>query len=169
LDEWHYIAMYAVDLARETCPDAPWLLYMEDDVILEPSFESLPELLDEADGLFPNAGIVSFFSPFGTGWIAGIPENPKPGWSTYEMARFAWLQCAAVRNTDRLLGFRDFIEARAAERAQGLYTTAMTCEESDGALGSFLATHYDVYALWYPHLVRDADVGHISPIRIPPR
>jgi hypothetical protein len=73
-DEPTYIASTAIDLARRHHPDAPWLLYMEDDVILGPDFGLLPGLLREADEQFPNTGGVSFFGYF-----------DKPGWSTHPM------------------------------------------------------------------------------------
>jgi len=133
-DEPRYIAPKAIDLARRHRPDAPWLLYMEDDVILGPDFGLLPALLREADELFPSTGIVSFFAE-------GFGE---PGWSTHRMHGFGWLQCAAIRNTDHLEGFRSAGEQLTAH--------------PDEALRAFLAVEYGAYALWCPSLVQHADV-----------
>jgi hypothetical protein len=133
-DEPKYIASTAIDLARRHHPDAPWLLYMEDDVILGPDFGLLPGLLREADEIFPYTGLVSFFSP----------RLLEPGWSIHPMDEFSWLQCVAIRNTDYLVGFRS---------AGGhLY------EHPDVAVKSFLAVEYDAYALWCPSLVQHAGV-----------
>ena len=140
-DEPSYIAPNAIDLARSHRPDASWLLYMEDDVILGPDFGLLPGLLREADELFPYTGVVSFFSgSFG-----------EPGWSIHPMEQFGWLQCAAIRNTDRLAGLRDCIDDIVTRNARwyGL---------PDGLIGTFLAVEYDAYALWCPSLVQHAEV-----------
>jgi hypothetical protein len=133
-DEPRYIAPNAIDLARRHRPDAPWLLYMEDDVILGPDFRLLPGLLREADELFPDTGVVSFFS----GW------HRDPGWSIHTMDRFGWLQCAAIRNTEYLVGF--------GGEAEQLH------EHPDKAVRDFLAIEYDAYALWCPSLVQHAVV-----------
>ena len=138
-DEPRYIAHNAIDLARRHHPDAPWLIYMEDDVILGPDFGLLPALLREADELFPSTGIVSFFAE-------GFGE---PGWSTHRMHGFGWLQCAAIRNTDHLEGFRS-----AGEQSAGEQLTA----HPDEALRAFLAVEYGAYALWCPSLVQHAEV-----------
>jgi hypothetical protein len=130
-DDPKYIAPNAIDLARRHRPDAPWFLYMEDDVILGPDFGLLPGLLREADELFPNTGLMSFFCP-------GLVE---PGWSIQPMEQFSWLQCAAIRNTDYLVGFRS---------AGGQFP--------DVAVTSFLSVEYDAYALWCPSLVQHAEV-----------
>jgi hypothetical protein len=132
-DEPRYIASEAIDLARRHHPGAPWLLYMEDDVILGPDFGLLPGLLRDADGRFPKMGLVSFFSvSFG-----------EPGWSIHPMKQFGWLQCAAIRNTDHLAGF---------QRPRG------PSYAPDAALRSFLAVEYDAFALWCPSLVQHAEV-----------
>ena len=133
-DEPRYIAPKAIDLARRHRPDAPWLLYMEDDVIPGPDFGLLPGLLREADELFPYTGVVSFFTE-GCG---------EPGWSTHPMPHFGWLQCAAIRNTDYLVGFPS-----AGEQLQ---------EHPDMAVRLFLAAEYYAYALWCPSLVQHAEV-----------
>jgi hypothetical protein len=160
-DEPRYIAPKAVDLARKHQPDAPWLLYMQDDVILGPDFGLLPELLREADELFPSAGIVSFFhGP----WI-------EPGWSTHRMELFGWLQCAAIRNTDHLVGFGAFIDDLVSQSTGNPSTTSRTRDGfltsqhgrerpySDRAVGTFLAAEYDAFALWCPSLVQHAEVA----------
>lgn len=133
-DEPRYIAPKAIDLARRHRPGAPWLLYMEDDVILGPDFGLLPALLREADELFPDTGVVSFFS--GT--------HDEPGWSTYPIGHFGWLQCAAIRNTDHLVGFRS-----AGKQLD---------KDPDMAVRLFLAGEYEAYALWCPSLVQHAEV-----------
>jgi hypothetical protein len=159
-DEPRYVAPKAIDLARTHGPDAPWFLYMQDDVVLGPDFGLLPELLREADELFPHAGIVSFFhGP----WI-------EPGWSTHRMELFGWLQCAAIRNTDHLAGFGTFVDDLVAQSPVKESTLSATRPDlptsqqtrprpySDRAVGTFLATEYDVFALWCPSLVQHADV-----------
>jgi len=134
-DEPRYIASKAIDLARRHRPEAPWLLYMEDDVILGPDFGLLPGLLREADEIFPYTGLVSFFSAsFG-----------EPGWSIHSIEQFAWLQCAAIRNTDYLAGFR-------------AYTDYVATQVPDQTVGTFLAVEYDAFSLWCPSLVQHADV-----------
>lgn len=133
-DEPRYIVPKAIDLARRHRPGAPWLLYMEDDVILGPDFGLLPGFLREADELFPSAGLVSFFSGFVS----------DPGWSTHPIESFGWMQCAAIRNTDFLVGFRS-----AGEQLH---------EHPDTAVRTFLAVEYDAYALWCPSLVQHAGV-----------
>jgi hypothetical protein len=139
-----YIAPQAIELARRHHPGAPWLLYMEDDVIVGPDFGLLPGLLREADELFPNAGIVNFFSA----------STDEPGWSIRSMHEFFWLQCAAIRNTDYLAGFRAFIDHVVAQSAnKQLY------ELPDLAVRAFLAVEYDAFALWCPSLVQHADVA----------
>jgi hypothetical protein len=145
-DEPIYIAPNAIDLARRRHPGAPWLLYMEDDVILGPDFGLLPGLLREADGLFPDAGLVSFFA-------VGPSE---PGWSSRPMEQFAWTQCLAIRNTDYLVGFRAFIDHAVTQSANKL-----RWEVSDVAVGTFLAVEYDAYALWCPSLVQHAFVTSV--------
>ena len=142
-DEPRYIAPKAIDLARRHRPDAPWLLYMEDDVIPGPDFGLLPGLLREADELFPDTGVVSFFTE-GCG---------EPGWSTHPMPHFGWLQCAAIRNTDYLVGFRTVIDDGVTERAAKQFL-----ESPDMAVRLFLAVEYDAYALWCPSLVQHAEV-----------
>ena len=142
-DEPRYIAPNAIDLARRHRPDAPWLLYMEDDVILGPDFGLLPGLLREADELFPHTGLVSFFG-----------NSVKAGWSIDEMDGFAWLQCAAIRNTDYLVGFRAFIDHGMTQTDKQL----LPYQLPDTAVRMFLAAEYDAYALWYPPLVQHADV-----------
>ena len=136
------IAPNAIDLARRHRPDAPWLLYMEDDVILGPEFGLLPGLLSEAAELCPQAGIVSFYS----GWI------DTPGWSIHPMNLFGWLQCAAIRNTDYLADFRAFVDCSVNEPAKQFG------EVPDASVQAFLAAEYDTYALWCPSLVQHADV-----------
>jgi hypothetical protein len=149
-----YIAPQAIELARRRQPDARWLLYMEDDVILGPDFGLLPGLLREADELFPDTGLVSFFS----GWF------DEPGWSTRPMERFAWLQCAAIRNTDHLAGFRAFIDSVVTQSAGERSTTSRVRDEfpvPDEAVKAFLAAEYDTFALWCPSLVQHADLGSV--------
>ena len=158
-DEPRHIAPKAIDLARRHRRDAPWLLYMEDDVILGPDFGLLPGLLEEVDELFPDTGIASFFSgSFG-----------EPGWSIRSLTEFAWLQCAAIRNTDYLGGFRAFIDSGVIGCAGKRSTTPGRYEfppsrrtrpspPSDHAVGTFLAAEYDAYALWCPSLVQHADL-----------
>jgi hypothetical protein len=146
-DEPKYIAPNAIDLARRHRPDAPWLLYMEDDVILGPDFGLLPGLLREADELFPDTGLVSFFG-----------NSVKPGWSTYQMDGFGWLQCAAIRNTDYLAGFRAFIDHGTTQGDKPLPYQLLPYQLPDTAVRMFLAGEYDAYALWYPPLVQHADV-----------
>jgi hypothetical protein len=142
-DEPMYIAPTAIALARKHRPGAPWFLYMEDDVILGPDFELLPGLLSEADETFPGAGVVSFFS-------GGTPD---PGWSVHPMRQFGYLQCAAVRNTDYLAGFRAVIDhVVSQDEGKRLY------EIPDLALATFLTIEYDSYALWCPSLVQHANV-----------
>jgi hypothetical protein len=143
-DEPRYIAPKAIDLARRHRPDAPWLLYMEDDVILGPDFGWLPEILREADERFPYTGVVSFFS-------GSIDE---PGWSIHSMEQFGWLQCAAIRNTDHLVDFQAFIDCDVTESAGKRWTMQLP----DVAVRAFLATEYDAYALWCPSLVQHAEV-----------
>jgi hypothetical protein len=133
-DEPRYIAPRAIDLARSHHPGAPWVLYMEDDVILGPDFGLLPELLREADERFPDTGVVSFFSG----------SHADPGWSTHPMEGFGWLQCAAIRNTDYLAGF--WSAGKQLDR------------QPDMAVRAFLAVEYDAYALWCPSLVQHAGV-----------
>jgi hypothetical protein len=152
-DEPKYIAPRAIDRARKHRPDAPWLLYMEDDVILGPDFGLLPGLLREADELFPNTGVVSFFGSF-----------VEPGWSIHPMARFDWLQCAAIRNTDYLVGFRAFIDhgvTQSADEQSFQDEPALPYEIPDMAVRMFLAVAYDTYASWYPSLVQHADVPSV--------
>jgi hypothetical protein len=140
-DELRCIAPNAIDLARRHHPGAPWLLYMEDDVILGPDFGLLPALLREADDLFPDAGLVSFFSCF----------IDDPGWSTHLMAEFVSPLCVAIRNTDYLLGFRAFVDA-AADGPHYLI------DSPDPAVRMFMAVEYDSYALSCPSLVQHTDV-----------
>lgn len=141
--EPRYIAPRAIELARRHRPDAPWLVYIEDDVILGPDFGLLPGLLSEADELFPQAGIVSFYS----GWI------DTPGWSVHPMNLFGWLQCVAIRNTDYLAGFRAFVDDGVNESPSKQFG-----EVPDASVQAFLAVEYDAYALWCPSLVQHADV-----------
>lgn len=162
-DEPRYIVPTAIDLARRHHPDARWLLYMEDDVILGPDFGLLPGLLCEAEQLYPHAGIVSFF----TMW----PD--EPGWTIFPMAGFAWLQCAAIRNTDHLAGLRTFIDGLVIRSAGERLTTPRTQHESpawyrtrplppsDDALGAFMAIEYAVHALWCPSLVQHAALASV--------
>jgi hypothetical protein len=138
-DEPRHVAPKAIELARRRQPGAAWLLYMQDDVILGPDFGLLPGLLTEADELFPNAGIVSFFSG----------EFREPGWSLHPMRRFGWLQCAAIRNTDYLETFWASIAQRAGEHVT---------PSSDFAVALFLRAEYDEFALWCPSLVQHAEV-----------
>jgi hypothetical protein len=145
-DEPIYIAPNATDLARRHHPSAPWLLYMEDDVILGPDFGLLPGLLREANELFPDTGLVSFFS-------VGPAE---PGWLIHPMEHFAWTQCFAIRNTDYLVGFRAFIDHVVPQSAN-----KQLWENSDVAVGTFLAVEYDAYALWCPSLVQHAYVTSV--------
>jgi hypothetical protein len=174
-DEPSYIAPNALELARRHRPDAPWLLYMEDDVILGPHFELLPELLREAEERFPDAGIVSFFSGSwiwqnGSEWRGYI----EPGWSIHRMERFGWLQCAAIRNTDYLGRFRTFIEDLVTRRTDKPPTSRTRQKvptsrrrrpdpPSDKALATFLAAEYDTFALWCPSLVQHADLASVFP------
>jgi hypothetical protein len=153
-DDPKYIAPNAIDVARRHRPDAPWLLYMEDDVILGPDFGLLPGLLREADELFPNTGVVSFFS-------GSIGE---PGWSIHSMEQFDWLQCAAIRNTDYLSGFRAFIDrgvTQSADMQSFRDEPALPYEVPDMAVRIFLSLEHDAYALWYPSLVEHADVPSV--------
>jgi hypothetical protein len=162
-DEARYTTPRAIDLARRHRPDAPWLLYMEDDVILGPHFGLLPELLREADELFPQTGIVSFFSG------AFI----EPGWSTLPMQRFGWLQCVAFRNTDYLGGFRSFIDDLVTQTAGEQSTSSTAGQEvpasertrpdppSDIAVGTFFTARYDAFALWCPSLVQHAELASV--------
>jgi hypothetical protein len=140
-DEPMYIASKAIDLARRHRPGAPWLLYMEDDVILGPDFGLLPGLLREADELFPSTGLVSFFS----GYLR------EAGWSIHPMKEFGWLQCTAIRNTDYLVGFRADID-------DGVTQSRGSYEVPDRAVALFLGVEYDAFALWCPSLVQHADV-----------
>jgi hypothetical protein len=165
-DEPEYITPKAIDLARRHRPGAPWLLYMEDDVILGPDFGLLPGLLREADEIFPYTGLVSFFSL----WI------DQPGWSTHPMQRFGSTLCFAIRNTDYLAGFRAFIDRLAmSQSADKQSTTAGTRHEfpalqqtrpmplldTDLAVRFFLADEYDAFALWCPSLVQHADLASV--------
>jgi hypothetical protein len=161
-DEPRYVAPEAIDLARRHRPDAPWLLYMEDDVILGPDFGLLPGLLREADELFPHTGMVSFFS----GWI------DEPGWSIHSIESFGWLQCVAIRNTDYLVGLRAFIDSLTQSagkqsmrsRARHWFPASQRTRPTlppDGVLGNFLAAEYDAYALWCPSLVQHADLASV--------
>jgi hypothetical protein len=143
-DEPRCIAPEAIARARRHRPGAPWLLYMEDDVILGPDFGLLPGLLREADEIFPYTGIVSFFSV----------DRIEPGWSTRPMQQFAYLQCAAIRNSDFLSGFQDFVDYVVTEGATRY-------EFFDVALGAFLAAEYDAFALWCPSLVQHADLTSV--------
>jgi hypothetical protein len=143
-DEWRYIAPCAIDLARRHRPDAPWLLYMEDDVILGPDFGLIPELLREADELFRSTRLVSFFS-------LSIDE---PGWSVHPMEQFGSLLCAAIRSTDHLVGFRAFIDCAVTQSAGEERTTQFP----DLAVRTFLAVESEAFALWCPSLVQHADV-----------
>jgi hypothetical protein len=147
-NEPRYIAPKAIDLARRHRPDAPWILYMEDDVILGPDFGLLPGLLGEADELFPDAGIVSFFSE----------SFSELGWSRRSMGEFGWLQCAAIRNTDHLVGFRAFIDDVVTQSAGKKGSRVLPYEIPDLSVQMFLAAEYDAYALWYPNLVEHARV-----------
>jgi hypothetical protein len=132
---------------------------MEDDVILGPDFGWLPEILREADELFPYTGVVSFFS-------GSVDE---PGWSTHSMQEFGWLQCAAIRNTDQLLGFRAFIDDIVTQSAAKQSTIPPVVgrpprhdyEFPDLAVRTFLATQYDAYAVWCPSLVQHAEVPSV--------
>ncbi len=142
-DEPMYIAPQAIDLARKHHPDAPWLLYMEDDVILGPDFGLLPGLLREADKLFPGTGLVSFFSA----------TYGEPAWSIHPIGHFGWLQCAAIRNTDYLMRFRTVIDHAVTQSAGKEWY-----ELPDRAIGTFLAAEYDEFALWCPSLVQHAEV-----------
>jgi hypothetical protein len=155
-DEPKYIAPAAVDVARKHRPEAPWLLYMEDDVILGPDFGLLPGLLSEADELFQYTGIVSFFS----GWI------DDPGWSIHSIEHFGWLQCVAIRNTDYLVGLRAFIDS-----VPGTVPTSgprRPMPPPDMAVGTFLAAEYDAYALWCPSLVQHAELASLFYRQYPP-
>jgi hypothetical protein len=146
-DEPRFVAPKAIDLARSHNRGAPWILYMEDDVILGPDFGLLPALLREADELFPYAGVVSFFSG----------SCGDPGWSVHSMEQFGWLQCAAIRNTDYLVGFRALIDSVVTESA-GKRLTTPRYEFPDLAVRTFLAVEYDAFALWSPSLVQHAEV-----------
>jgi hypothetical protein len=150
-DEPRYIAPQAIDLARRHRPDAPWLLYMEDDVILGPDFGLLPGLLREADELFPNTGVVSFYSG----------PTIEPGWSIHPMNRFNLLQCAAIRNTDYLGGFRAFVDHGLTQSAGKQRSETLPYEIPDMAVRMFLAFEYDAHALWCPSLVQHADVPSV--------
>jgi hypothetical protein len=122
---------------------------MEDDVILGPDFGLIPELLREAEELFPDAGVVSFFSV----------HVDEPGWSVHPMGDFAWLQCAAIRNCDYVAGFRAFIDYFVAQcAAKEWVSQRWLCEAPDQALQIFLTTEYDAYAVWCPSLVQHARV-----------
>jgi hypothetical protein len=149
-DEPGYIAPNAIDLARKHRRGARWLLYMEDDVILGPDFGLIPEILREADELFPDCGIVSFFSR----------SVQEPGWSIHSMEHFRWLQCAAIRNTDHLVGFRTFIGCVVMQSAekQGLTQRYVV---PDQAVQTFMATEYDAFAVWCPSLVQHAEVRSV--------
>jgi hypothetical protein len=138
-----YIAPQAIELARRRQPDARWLLYMEDDVILGPDFDLLPGLLREANELFPDTGLVSFFSM----------AAQEPGWSIHPMRGFSCLQCAAIRNTDHLVGFRTVID-HVMTQGGGEFLYGIP----DLAVANFLTVEYDSYALWCPSLVQHADV-----------
>lgn len=151
-DEPRWIAPTAIELARRHRPEAPWLLYMEDDVVLGPDFDLLPELLREAGELYPDIGAVSFFSGSGT--------LTEPGWSVLPIEHFGWLQCVAIRNTEFLLGFRAFIGKLAGNAASVSPRTRPT-PRSDSAVGSYLATEYDTFALWCPSLVQHADLASV--------
>jgi hypothetical protein len=142
-DDLRYIAPNAVDLARRHRPSAPWLLYMEDDVVLGPDFGWLPEILREADELPRYTGVVSFFSL----WF------DEPGWSVHPMKQFGSLLCAAIRNTDHLLGFRAFIDYVVTQSADKQWMT-----HPDEAVQTFLAMEYDAHAVWCPSLVQHAEV-----------
>jgi hypothetical protein len=145
-DEPWYVAPKAVDLGRRHHPGAPWLLYMEDDVIIGPDFGLLPGLLREADELFPDTGVVSFYSGvFG-----------EPGWSIHSMEQFGSLLCVAIRNTDHLAGFRAFIDYDVTQSPG-----KQSYKSPDLALQAFLATEYDAYPLWCPSLVQHADLTSI--------
>jgi hypothetical protein len=146
-DEPTYIAPRAIEIARRHRPDAPWILYMEDDVILGPDFGLLPGLLSEADELFPSAGLVSLYAE----------SIVEPGWSIHPMGLFGWLQCAAIRNTDHLVGFRAFVDNVSPRRYP------------DAAVNAFLADEYDSYALWCPSLVQHANVTSAFFGRMPER
>jgi hypothetical protein len=143
-NEWRSIAPHAIDLARRQRPDARWLLYMEDDVILGPDFGLIPELLTEAGELFRSSGVVSFFSL----------SFDEPGWPVHPMEQFGSLLCAAIRNTDHLVGFRAFIDCVATQGAGEPRTTQFP----DLAIRTFLASEYEAFALWCPSLVQHADV-----------
>jgi hypothetical protein len=149
-DEPRYIAPSAIDLARRHRRGAPWLLYMEDDVILGPDFGLIPEILREADELFPYTGIVSFFSR----------SAQEPGWSIHSMEQFSWLQCAAIRNTDHLAGFRTFIDHAVMQSADKRGITQRYVVP-DQAVQTFMATEYDAYAVWCPSLVQHAEVTSV--------
>jgi hypothetical protein len=167
-DEPRYKAPKAIELARSHRPGTPWLLYMEDDVILGPDFGLLPGLLREADELFPGTGLVSFFSAWFT----------EPGWSIHPLAEFGWMQCAAIRNTDHLVSFRAFIDHVATQSPGEQSTTSRTRHESpasqrtrpelpsDEAVWTFLAAEYDAFALWCPSLVQHADVASTFPDQV---
>jgi hypothetical protein len=142
-DDPRYIAPNAMDLVRRHRPDAPWLLYMEDDVVLGPDFEWLPEILREADDLSRYTGVVSFFSL----WF------DEPGWSIHPLEQFGSLLCVAIRNTDHLVGFRAFIDHVLTQSADKQWMT-----QPDQAVRTFLATEYDVHAVWCPSLVQHAEV-----------
>jgi hypothetical protein len=116
---------------------------MEDDLILGPDFGLLPGLLREAAELFPDTRIVSFYSgAFG-----------EPGWSIHPMEQFGSLLCVAIRNTDRLAGFRSFIDYDLTHSGG-----KQSYESPDLAVQAFLAVDYDAYALWCPSLVQHADL-----------
>jgi len=143
--EPRYIVPTAVELSRNRRPNAPWLLYMEDDVILGPDFGLIPELLREADERFPEAGVASFFS--------GLVD--EPGWSTHPMKHFSWLQCAAIRGADHLADIRAFIDDA------GTSGTGEELSAPDLAVRSFFATKYQAYAVWCPSLVQHADLTSV--------
>jgi hypothetical protein len=151
-DEPRYIAPTAIELARRHRPEAPWLLYMEDDVVLGPHFDLLPELLREAGEHFPETGVVSFFSGSGT--------LTEPGWSILPIEHFGWLQCVAIRNTEFLLGFRAFIGELAGTDASPTQRTRPK-PRTDRAVGAYLASEYDTFALWCPSLVQHADLASV--------
>jgi hypothetical protein len=142
-DDPRYIAPNAIELARRHRPDASWLLYMEDDVVLGPDFGWLPEMLREADELFRHTGLVSFFSL----WF------DEPGWSIHPIEQFGSLLCVAIRNTDHLVGFRAFIDYVVTQSADKQWMT-----QSDQAVRTFLGSKYDAHAVWCPSLVQHAEV-----------
>jgi hypothetical protein len=79
------------------------------------------------------------------------------------MEGFGWLQCAAIRDSDFLGGFRAFIDHGVTKSAskQSVQDEMLPYDIPDTAVKLFLAVEYDTYALWYPSLVQHADVTSV--------